>query len=289
MTTQRMRFSVVLAGVGIALGAVNIPAQADIVEGDMLRNIQYTQTGDGPALSFDSAYITLRMYASSPNEYATVQAFYPGPDSPVALTPTPLDASIYEYSPDFYTSQAAMDIAFPKGTYTYTANNDTTNDHATTMFDYTIDAYSTSQPYLTGTNYSDLHGMNPSMDFNFQFSPYVKDAQTADAELFFTIFDAVTGDVVFSDEFQPDTTTGVTLPANTLLPNHDYNYDLDFSDRVFVTSNGADNPAVLAFDTRSDALFTTGAIPEPATATLLGMGAAALLSQRRRSPFWAVR
>ena len=229
------------------------------------------------------------MFATSANEYATVQAFYPGPDSPVALTPTPSDASIYEYNPGFYTSKVAMDTAFPTGTYTYTANNDATSDHATTMFNYATDAYPKSQPYLAGTNYSDVHGMNPAVAFNFQFSPFVKDAQTDDAELFFTIFDATTNAVVFGNEFQPDSTTGVTLPANTLLPNHDYNYDLDFSDRVFVTSNGADNPAVLAFDTRSDALFTTGTVPEPATTTLVGMAAAALLTQRRRSPFRGVR
>lgn len=283
MTTRSMHVAAVMGAVGMVLSAGVVAAHGSIVEADLLRNLQYTQTGDGASLSFDSAYITVRMYAGSANEYSNVQAFYPGPDSPVALTPTPLDASVYEYSPDFYTSKAAMDTAFPKGTYSLTANNDATSDHATTMFDYTADAYPQSQPYLTGTTFSDVHGMNPAAAFNFQFSPYVKDATTNDAELFFTIFDAATGDVVFGAEFQPDTTTGVTLPANTLLPNHDYNYDLDFSDRVFVTSNGASNPAVLAFDTRTDALFTTGPIPEPGSVAVLGMGVMVAAGRRRRA------
>jgi hypothetical protein len=279
-----MRSAVIwAAGSVLGLGIAVVPARADIVEADMLRNLQYAQTGNGNTTSFDSAYITLRMYASSANEFDTVRAFYGGPDSPVTLTPTPKDASVYEYNPDFYTNQAAMDTAFPKGTYTYTATTLSNSDNATTMYDYLNDAYSQSQPYLAGTDYTDIQGMNPSAAFNFHFSPYVPDALTDDAELFFTIFDATTGDVVFDYVFQPSTSAGVTMPANTLLPNHDYDYDLDFSDRVFVTSTGADNPAVLGFDTRTDALFTTGAIPEPTSMALLVLGAPMLVRRGRRS------
>ncbi len=101
--------------------------------------------------------------------------------------------------------------------------------------------------------------------------------------MFFSLFDATTGDVVFSIGFQPDTTTGVTLPANTLLPDHGYAYDLDFSDRETVTSAGADFPALLGFETRTEGSFTTGAVPEPAAATLLAMGAGAGLLRRRRA------
>jgi hypothetical protein len=261
---------------------VAMPARADISQAVMFRNLVYNQTGDGNTLSFDSAFSTLRLYATAANEYTIVQAFYGGPGSPVAMAPA--DSTTYEFDSNAYPSQATMDSDFPKGTYTMTANNIATSDSATTMFDYSADAYSKSDPYLSGTNYSDLQGMNPSVAFNFQFSPFVKDATATDPELFFTIFDANTNDVVFANNFLPATTTGVTLPGNTLLPNHAYSYDLDFSDRLTVTSNGADNPALLGFETRSDGSFVTGTVPEPAIATLLGMGAA-LLARRSRSVF----
>jgi hypothetical protein len=279
MKTQRMRLSVALAGVGIALGAVCIPARGDISQAVMFRNLQYAQTGDGNVLSFDSSFFTLRLLATQADEYTTVQAFYGGPGSPSPLAQ--VNATTYEYSPDFYTTRAEMDTNFPTGTYTLTANNINTSDADTTMFDYSADAYAHSLPYLTGTNYSDLQGMNPAEAFTFGFSPFVKDALATDPELFFTIFDAATNAPVFEFDFQPDTTTGVTLPANTLLANHAYGYDLDFSDRLTVTSNGADNDALLVFDVRTDGTFVTGEVPEPAAAMLLVMGVPALLVRRR--------
>jgi hypothetical protein len=281
-----MRLAAVCAGFGIILSAAAAVARADISQAVMFRNIQSIQTGNGNALSSDGAYFTLRLLSSSPNEYTTVQAFYGGSGSPVALALT-ADPYTYEYDSGFYGNQAAMDIDFPKGTYAMTATNSVTSDNATTMFDYSNDAYSASQPYLAGTNYSDLQGMNPSANFNFQFSPFVPNALATDPELFFTIFDATTGEAVFSDTFQPATTTGVTLPGDTLLPNHAYAYDLDYSDRLTVTSDGADNPALLGFETRTEGSFTTGAVPEPATATLLALGTVALLARRRRSAFRA--
>jgi hypothetical protein len=280
MKMQKMR-SAACAGLGIMLSAAVLPVRADISQGVMFRNLELDQTGDGNTLAFDSAFFTLRLTASSASEYTTVQGFFGGPGSPVALTPT--DSTTYEFDSGFFGNQATMDTAFPKGTYTLTATNPSTSDNATTMFDYTNDAYSDSQPYLAGTNYTDLQGMNPARSFDFQFSPFVKNSLATDPELFFTLLDATTGDVVFGDEFQPDTTTGVTLPANTLLPNHAYSYDLDFSDRLLVTSTGADFPALLGFETRTDGAFTTGAVPEPTAATLLAMGAGAGLLRRRRA------
>jgi hypothetical protein len=165
-----MRLSAALAGAGIALGAAAMPAQADISQGVMFRNLQYAQTGDGNVLSFDSSFFTLRLVSSAANEYSTVRGFYGGPDSPVTLGQ--VGPTTYEYNPDFYTTRAAMDTNFPMGTYTLTAT-DGASDFATTMFDYSADAYAQSLPYLMGTDYSDLQGMNPGVAFDFHFSPFV--------------------------------------------------------------------------------------------------------------------
>lgn len=269
-------------GCVVALLSVTL-ARADILEANMYRTVQYTQIGDGSATTLDAAYFNLRLYSTLDDEYTTVLGFYPGPDSPVTLDPAPTDATRYDYDSGFYPSQAQMDIAFPKGTYSLTANNINNGDAATTMFDYLADAYAHSQPYLTGTDYSDLQGMNPAVSFDFHFSPFIEDATATESALFFTIYDGTTLDIVFSAGFLPVTTTGLTLPANTLMPNHDYLYDLNFSDRLRVTSNGAAFPALLSFDTRADGVFTTGAVPEPAGLTVLGAVGVALLARRRRT------
>ena len=275
MTRRTLQLAMML---GFALGAAVVPAWAGIDQVAMFRNLEYLQTGNGNAVTFDSAFFTLQLRATAANEYPIVRAFYGGPASPVNLNP--VDPLNYEFDSGFYTSQVMMDTDFPKGTYTLTANNIATSDSATTAYSYASDAYVKALPYLTGTNYADLQGMNPGAAFGFQFSPYIKDATATDPLLFFTLFDAGTGAVVFASILQP-TDTGVTLPAGTLLPTHDYVYDLDYSDRVSVASPGAANAAILGFDTRTDGYFTTG-VPEPAAAGVLTLAGVMLTGRQRR-------
>lgn len=76
----------------------------------------------------------------------------------------------------------------------------------------------------------------------------------------------------------------MTIPANTLLPNTQYGFELDFSDRL----NGLDAANGVftqqGFDVRTDGTFTTGAaqVPEPATILLAGIGALPFVGWRNR-------
>ncbi len=110
-----------------------------------------------------------------------MQGFYGGPGL-AGGADAPTDPTTYEFDTGVFGNQAAMDTAFPKGTYTLTATNPATSDNATTMFDYSSDAYSASQSHVSGRARTTAiwQGMNPAKSFDFQFSPFVKNAPATD-------------------------------------------------------------------------------------------------------------
>ncbi len=250
--------------------AAVIPARADISFVDMFRNNNYVQTGNGAA-AYDLSFLTFNLFSTVANEFTSVQAVYPGPASPATLTQSA--PTVYGYSTSFLPSQAAMDAAFPTGSYRF--NTTGSGGPLSTSFNYTANAYAHTLPYLTGINYSALQGMNPAAPFTFQLSIFTPDALASEADTFLTVFDTLSGAVVYDFGFQPSTTTSLTLPANTLSAGHNYTYQLIFSDRVTAASPGADFSAQIGFDDRTIGSFTTN-VPEPSAWTLLCFGGAGL-------------
>lgn len=265
----------VALGAVVAIMATASPVRAGIVFVDQFRNDDYTQTGDGNSLTYNGAFFGARLTSDNPNEYDSVQLSYSGPDSPVALSVNPSVPNLYEYVSVLFPNRAALDAAFPVGTYTFTAGNVSGTD--TAVYAYTNDAYALTLPYLTGTNYSDLQGFNAGTAFHFQFSPFAPHSATTDAYQFFTIYDTATGNVVFSEDFLPPSTTSVTMAANTLEAGHSYTYELVFSDRVTVPTTGSFFDGQLGFDVHTSGSFTTAAaVPEPSTLLMTNIGGSLL-------------
>jgi hypothetical protein len=285
-TTGSVLASAVLGAV--IVGGTAAPALARISFVDMFRNDGFTQTGNGNLLSAHGSFLSFRLTSISSNDYDTVQATYPGPGSLVPLSP--VNPTHFVYQTGLYATQAAMDAVFPSGTYKFAATSASGTDN--TSFNYSTDAYPFTLPYLTGSNYIDLQGMNAGAPFAFHFSPCTSDPSANEAFVFFTIFDYTTNAIVFDAEFLPATTTGLTLPANTLLPGRQYAYELIFSDRVFVPSPGAAFDAQIGFDLRTTGVFETAAVPEPSS-LLMALTGAGLLGcgwlGRSRTPAHAGR
>jgi hypothetical protein len=261
-----------ILGAIAAISAIASPARAGISEIDQFRNDTYTQTADGNALTYNGAFLGSRLNSDNPNEYNTVQLSYLGPDSPVTLDNNLTVPTLYEYGSNLFPTRAAMAAAFPFGQYTFSATNGLGTD--TASFDYSADAYAQTLPYLTGTDFSALQGLNAGSAFTFHFSTFTPAAGVSDAFQFLTIYDANTNAVVTSFDFLSPSTTSVTLAANTLQAGHDYSYELNFSDRVGVAVTGSSASGLLGFDVRTSGLFTTAAVPEPSTLllTIIGTG-----------------
>jgi hypothetical protein len=278
---NRLRLMPALAG----LLVLSTPAAyaGNIAAVEFFRNISYQQTGDGNTLSLNGTFFSLDLTSSIPNAYTSASVTYPGPNSPQTLTQNaPKD---YGFQTGLLPDLATMDAAYPMGTYTFHGMNGPTTDTAT--LSYLADDYSQSNPFLTGTDYSSLQGMDPTQDFTIHFSPYVTGSNARFSFIFFTVFDETAGKQVFDSGFLPSTATSLVLPANTLAHGDLFDYELDYSNRDLLTDTaGANFPPQLGFDTRADGLFTTAAAtaPEPGGLAMLAIaGLAGLLMLKRRA------
>jgi hypothetical protein len=245
------------------------PAQAGISFVDSFRNNALVQTGNGNTLSPNGSFFSADLTSTGANDYNAVQMIYPGPGSPQSIPQT--SATTFHYQTPSLANQAAMDTAFPFGTYQFQASNGGPAD--TTSYNYTSNDYARSLPFLTGTNFTDLQGMDSSKPFTFMLSPFTTGGQANFSFIFLTIFDFDKNAFVFNDGFLAPTTTSVVLPANTLTPNHHFAYEVDFSNRDLVPSSGAQFDAQLGFDVRTSGLFSSApTVPEPSTLILSSLG-----------------
>jgi hypothetical protein len=282
MSTYALGLSTSSVIAAAALFSIAPAASAgDISFVDQFKNLGFNQTGNGNTLTATGGFYSSDLNSTVANAYTSATMTYPGPGSPATLTQSsPAD---YHFQTGSFATKAAMDAAFPFGTYTFQGVNGGGTD--TAGYSYTADDYAQSNPYLTGTDYTSLQGMNPAQAFTFHLSPYVTGGTATDSFIFLTIYDTNKNMFVFNYGFLVPTTTTITLPANTLAFGHSFIYEVDYSNRDIIAGTGtATFPPQLGFDLRTDGTFSTAAaaVPEPSTAALFGFGLFAALAFCRR-------
>ena len=162
-------------------------------------------------------------------------------------------------------TQFALNAQFPFGTYTINATNSVTMASESASISYTQDPYTAAVPALAAATFSGLNGLNPSNPFTVGYNSFTPNAAFA----FFSITDVGTGTTVFNASFLSPTTTSILLGANTLAPDTQYSFELDFSDRIQGSDPLNGVPTNQLFDVRTDGTFMTGAaVPEPSGTAL---------------------
>lgn len=245
------------------------PVCAGLVGVNLFDNTTYQQTSGAAPSTASSYFFNIGGNMQNASDFTSASASFPGTSN----LNLPINGTNFGYGSSAFASLAALHAAFPFGAYTVTATNSGTSATQMGVMNYAADYFTSAIPALTATTYNGLNGMNPSATFPVAFNSFTPNASVSQGLTFFTIYDGTTGNIVFTDGFLPPTTTGVTVPANTLLPNKTYLFELDFSDRL----NGRDSVNQVfteqGFDVRTDGSFTTGAAaPEPGSALLMSVG-----------------
>lgn len=250
------------------LGATRAQAQTNIISISQYREWMRVQTGDDATLMDNSYSFQTGLVSASLDFYDTVTMTPPAPGSLVGLTKdTP---TLWNYSTSFG-DKPSLDDAFPLGTYLYEATNSSGTD--TIAFDTGPEAYAFSSPYLTGSDFTNLQGMDATQAFQFHFSTFVPNPSnpvTVNSDIYFYIYDLTTQTVVADFATNDLSTTGYLLAANTLQAGHDYWYGLSFNSWSSASTGGT--ALYSTFSTRVVGNFSTAAVPEPASALLLAMG-----------------
>jgi len=149
-----------------------------------------------------------------------------------------------------------LDTAYPFGTYTTSIGDNSTGAAQIVSMSHTTDAFSASIPALAPATFTGMQAMNARNAFTFSFNSFIIGSIATESDVFFTITNVASNQVVFSKNFLPSATTSVLMPANTLLPGVAYRVSLDFSNRI-VGKSGTTRTD-LGFDLFTNATFTAG-------------------------------
>jgi hypothetical protein len=280
----------------LGLLCASIAANAGITFTDIYVQQNYYQTGAGTYVDLMSsplaglsgpggnAKIQFMVGVLTPSDFTSITVSGPGFGSAQVLGAPALDGGQWQatYTDEGFASLAALNSKYPSGstyTFTATATNPSNNQVRTNPFTNIVPTSSPGGapivPLLTGASFASLQGLNAGLANFLAFNtPFYGSGPETNLEL--AIFNVATVTAVYASGFQPATTTGLLIPANTLAANTDYVFALGY--HVFDGSHGG-----LEFETYSFGEFrTAAAVPEPAAMTLLGVGFAGLGFWRRR-------
>jgi hypothetical protein len=229
----------------------------------------------------------------TPHYYGDVDVIF---DNPLDLTGGTVTSSssfspmhLSKSSPTFanyemtFTFLAGLDVNFPNSSsYSYNIIGGLLGNQSASLTPPPSDLFPTAVPFLTGTGYEDLQGMNSSVPLSLTWSGFTPVAGINTPLIFLDITRVSDGQVQF-ERRGDNTLNSVLIPAQTLAPGTTYDLDLVYDNRIDTAGAGFTNAtSEIAFDTRTDVTFTTSATPEPSTAALLVIGCVVVLIARRR-------
>ncbi len=280
-----MKISKLTPPVLIATLVLSGTARADVTFYDVFLNNEYLQTSNAQPSTAAGFFATATLSYSTAGDVANAQVATGGTPSPDTLTSTPGNNFNYEAS---FASLAGMNTAFPLGNpYTFQISGGTLGTQSASL-NTPATALDSAIPFLTGSSYSNLQGLNPTSADTIGINGFSPVVGATDSFVFLTVTRQSDNAVVFQQSFLAASTTSVLLAANTLAASTAYNVDLDYSSRVSTADAGfGTGTSILAFEQRTEVSFTTGSVPEPSSLglTVVGaaMGLAVMVFQRRRS------
>ena len=260
------------AAIVAGLLAVSGPADAQLLQAGTFKNLANAQTGP-TTVSPTGAFFNALADFGNPGDYSSASLTVNGGAPQDLPLTSPTEFGIAPGFPD----QAAMDAAYPFGTYVIALTAGAQPALSETL-NYTADAYTSDIPQLAAASFNALQGLSTGLSsLTLNFNPFTPSGLANNSFTFFSIANSSQG-----CGFLSPSATSCAIDPQALSPNTTYSWELDFSDRIETDVNGV--LTFTDFDVRTDGSFTTAtATPEPSTwaMMLLGFVGAGYLGRQR--------
>ena len=251
------------AAIVSGLLALSSQASAQLQDAGTFKNLTNEQTGPTTVTPTGAFFNALAVF-TNPGDYSSASLTVNG-GTPQDLPPT--TSTNFGIGPSF-PNQAAMDAAYPFGTYVIALTAGMQPAISETL-NYTADAYTSDTPQLDAASFDALQGLSTGLSsLTLNFNSFAPSALATASFTFFSIGNSSQGCGFLS----PSATSCAIDPA-ALSPDTTYSWELDFSDRVETNVNGV--LTFTDFDVRTDGSFTTAAAaatPEPSTWAMMLLG-----------------
>lgn len=274
-TWRKHRFAICF----IMLMFCTTPVWAGITFYNTFKNARYTQNSNAQPVSPSNYFADATIISNNPPDLTSAQVTSSAPLSPLTLNNTGSGRFSTALN---YASQAAMDAAFPGTTYQYNISGGILGSTSASLTTPATDLFASQVPFLSGTTFTQLQGLNSANAFTVTWPGFTPQAGINDAIIFFSITRVSDGATAFSSGALGNSQTSVLLPANTLLPNTAYQFELDYSSRIRTTNAGFGNAtSSVGFDLRTGGNFATAPVPEPSGMIFLAASVIAFPAARR--------
>jgi hypothetical protein len=248
-------------GIGLGIIGATCPAQAAITSFDLSQFAEYAQTSNAQPDSGSFLFFPSIQYTDL-SDLSSAAVFYNNDEDLILLgNPLPSGDEFFKSKILYFSSQSELEAAFPNGTvYDYFIFGGTLGSQTGILQTPPVSLLP-NVPFLTGTTYSQLQGLDPGQPFTFNFNEAVFNSEFDNfPNIRFRIFPEIEGSAVFDIDLDP-TATSTLLPANTLVPNTGYSFNLQFVQSLFALDAGFDGASSFqGFFSTTEGSFTTGSI-----------------------------
>ncbi len=238
----------------VVSNTVTLKAQPVATDVSVFWSGTYSQTTASPPTKLLGYFFTDRAFLKTAGDFTDGTLKYPGPKSPATLSL--MNPTLLQFGSGYSATRATLDAAYPFGTYTTTISASDTGASQIVSLSHTTDAFSASIPAYSPATFTGMQGMNARSAFVFNFNSFIKGNVANTSNVWFTLTNTATNQVVFNTGALASTTTSVSVPANTLLPNTQYRVSVNFDNRI-VGKSGTTRTEQ-GFDLFANATFTTG-------------------------------
>ncbi len=236
------------------------------------------QTGDGNRLTGQGYDLSMNVALVPGHGFEQLAWHVPGGEQ-IDLSIDGVGLGFY-YASARFGSLAEMDQRFGAGPYLHDLTGP--GNAAQVTLTASVGPYPDAMPYLAGTTYSELQGMDPSRPFDVHLSPIGSGPPGTARSFTFFVDDVLTGTTVFAAGGAVDPAFDLlTVPANLLRTGRSYEFQFYVGNRIEPPTAGTVDGGSQGLVYLTTGNFTT-AVPEPASLVSMLGGLAVLIGAARR-------